>query len=129
MPGSEPSFQTLLQLFLSSPRTVTCAGSKAEAEQLVADFLGDDAKVRALMGTYLASRPFTTAPSGSGHSSGTAAGGAGPDAGHEVSGPGAVGVKGSGLSSTGGRTLVDMRARQVRGATRYGSARLFERRQ
>ncbi len=93
-----------------------CAGSKAEVEQLVADFLGDDSKVHALVDEFLSSRPTATAPTSSNLSSGTAVGRAGVGAGHDVNSRDTNGVKGSGLQATGGQTLVDMRAQQVRGA-------------
>ena len=93
-----------------------CAGSKADVEQLVSDFLGDDAKVRALVDTYLHSRPSATAPTDGSLSTGTALGRAGLAAGHEVSSRNADSIRGSGLSSTGGQTLVGMREQQVRGA-------------
>ena len=90
-----------------------CAGSKAEVEQIVADFLGDDAKVRVLVDKFLSSRPSATAPTGSNLSSATAVGAAGVEAGDSVSCRDASGLKGSGIRSTGGQTLVDMRAQQV----------------
>ena len=89
------------------------AGSTGEVDQLVSDFMGDDAAVRALVAKFLQARASVDAE-GSGLSSSTAHADAGPSAGQEVSGPaGAAGTKGSGLSSTAGRTLVDMRAQQV----------------
>ncbi len=93
-----------------------CAGSKAEVEQLVTDYLGDDSRVRALVDNFLSSRPAATAPTSSNLSSGTMVGGAAAGAGHEVSSRDANGVKESGLQTTGGQTLVDMRAQQVRDA-------------
>jgi hypothetical protein len=91
-----------------------CAGSKAEVDQLVADFTGDDAAVRALVAKFLQSRAPANAAAGSGLSSSTAHAEGGPSAGQEVSGPAVVaGPKGSGLSSAAGRTLVDMQTQRV----------------
>ena len=87
-------------------------------DQLVADFLGDDVTVRAMVNKYMVSRPSpSTADASSSLSSGTAYGTVGAAAGHEASSRDLSSVKGSGLSSTGGRTLVDMQEHRVRGPT------------
>ena len=100
------------------------AESQKELDELLADFMGSNATVQSLVAQYISHRDHLPASTSSAPSSSAAEGGTtrARHGGQEVRGPATAATgpaapgksRGSGLSSTGRRVLVDLHAQEVR---------------